>query len=212
MLPATATELTAGAIGPAHVRVITAMMRRLPSSTHPGTVAQAEQTLATAARRFDPAAVTRIGERLLAHLDPDGTAPTEEPETMRELRIRTDSDGVVGLTGKLDPEGGARVLEVLNSLNDRRPAADGVADMRDPARRNADALAEAMTCLLDDGELPTRGGQRPHLVLTMSLNELIDGLGSALLDTGGCLSGAEARHLACDAYLIRWCWAATQCH
>lgn len=119
-----------------------------------------------------------------------------------ELRVRSGPDGVVSLTGKLDPEGGARVLEVLNSLNGRRPAVDGVSDMRDPSRRNADALIEAMSRLLDDGELPARGGQRPHLVLTMGLNELIDGLGTALLDTGGCLSGAEARRLACDAYLI----------
>ncbi|MGH3837116.1 MAG: hypothetical protein ACRDSF_15665 [Pseudonocardiaceae bacterium] len=41
--------------------------------------AQAEQTLAHAARRFDPAALGRIAERLLAHLDPDGSAPAEEP-------------------------------------------------------------------------------------------------------------------------------------
>ncbi|HEX2264240.1 MAG TPA: hypothetical protein VHH52_10890 [Pseudonocardiaceae bacterium] len=27
----------------------------------------------------------RIGERLLAHLDPDGSIPSEQPETMREL-------------------------------------------------------------------------------------------------------------------------------
>ena len=54
-----------------------------------------------------------------------------------------------------------------------------------PYRRNADALIEAMTRNLDDGDLPTRGGQRPHLVLTMGLNDLIDSLGSALLDTGG---------------------------
>ena len=69
------------------------------------------------------------------HLDPDGKAPAEEPETMRELRFRTGSDGVVSLTGKLDPEGGARVLEVLGSLNDRRSAVDGVPDLRD--RRTA---------------------------------------------------------------------------
>ncbi|HVE96676.1 MAG TPA: DUF222 domain-containing protein [Pseudonocardiaceae bacterium] len=200
--PATATELAAGAIGPSHVRVITATMRQIPPSTHPSTAAEAEQTLATAARRFDPSALTRIGERLLAHLDPDGKAPSEEPETMRELRVRPDPDGTVSLAGKLDPEGGARVLEVLGSLNDRRPPVDGIPDPRDPARRNADALVEAMTRLLDDGELPTRGGQRPHLVLTTGLNDLIDGLGTALLDTGGCLSGAEARRLACDAYLI----------
>ncbi|MDQ4011558.1 MAG: HNH endonuclease [Actinomycetota bacterium] len=201
-LPATAIELAAGAIGPAHVRVITATMRLIPASTHPGTVAEVEQTLATAARRFDPAALSRIGERLLAHLDPDGTAPADEPENTRKLRVRTGSDGTVSLTGHLDPEGGARVLEVLGSLNGCRAPVDGIPDTRTPARRDADALVEAMSRLLDDGELPTRGGQRPHLVLTMGLNDLIDGLGSALLDTGGCLSAAEARRLACDAAII----------
>lgn len=71
-----------------------------------------------------------------------------------------------------------------------------------PYRRNADALIEAMTRNLDDGDLPTRGGQRPHLVLTMGLNDLIDSLGSALLDTGGRLSATEARRLACDCGVV----------
>ncbi len=201
-LPATAAELTAGAISPTHVRIIAAAMRRIPDGIHPETAAQAEQTLATAARRFDPAALGTIAERLLAHLDPDGPEPVEEPDTRRELRVRTGADGIVSLTGKLDPEGGARVLEVLGSLNARRPPVEGVPDNRSESRRNADALVEAMTSLLDEGELPTRGGQRPHLVLTMGLNELIDGLGSAALDTGGHLSAAEARCLACDATII----------
>ena len=201
-LPATAAELAAGAISPTHVRIIATAMGRIPDGTHPDKAAQAEQTLASAARRFDPAALTRIGERLLAHLDPDGPEPVEEPDTMRELRVRTGTDGVVSLTGKLDPEGGARVLEVLGSLNARQPPVDGVPDTRSQSRRDADALVEAMTSLLDEGELPTRAGQRPHLVLTMGLNELIDGLGSAALDTGGHLSAAEARCLACDATII----------
>ncbi|MGH3828531.1 MAG: DUF222 domain-containing protein [Pseudonocardiaceae bacterium] len=201
-LPSTAAELAAGAIGPAHVRVITATMRRIPPTTHPGTAAQAEETLAHAARRFDPSALTRIGERLLAILDPDGDEPADEPERVRELRVRTGSDGTVTLNGKLDPEGGARVLEVLNSLNGRRPPVDGVPDQRSRARRDADALVEAMSGLLDEGGLPTRGGQRPHLVLTMRLPDLIDGLGSAVLDTGGRVSAAETRRLACDAGVI----------
>ncbi|MGH3972605.1 MAG: DUF222 domain-containing protein [Pseudonocardiaceae bacterium] len=65
-----------------------------------------------------------------------------------------------------------------------------------------DALVEAMSCLLDEGELPARGGQRPHLVLTMRLTDLIEGLGSAVLDTGGQLSAAAARRLACDACIV----------
>ncbi|MGH8922820.1 MAG: DUF222 domain-containing protein, partial [Actinomycetes bacterium] len=142
-LPATAAELAAGAIGPAHLRVITATMRRMPSTAHPDAVAQAEQTLAQMARRFDPPALSRLAERLLAHLDPDGTAPAEEPEAQRELRVRTGSDGTVRLAGILDPEGGARVREVLGSLNQRRSPIDGVPDERSPARRDADALVEA---------------------------------------------------------------------
>ncbi|MGH8966087.1 MAG: DUF222 domain-containing protein, partial [Actinomycetes bacterium] len=201
-LPATAAELAAGAIGPTQLRVITATMGRIPPWALPEVAAQAEQTLASAARRFDPAALARIGQRLLAHLDPDGAAPAEEPETVRELRVRPGPDGVVSLTGKLDPEGGARALEVLNSLNGRRAPVDGVPDLRSLDRRHADALVEAMSCLLDEGELPSRGGQRPHLVLTMKLCDLIDGLGSATLDTGGCLSAAEARRLACDAAIV----------
>ena len=66
--------------------------------------AQAERILAHAARRFDPPALSRIGERMLAHLDPDGIAPSEEPETLRELRVRTGSDGTVSMTGHLDPK------------------------------------------------------------------------------------------------------------
>ncbi|HEU0086193.1 MAG TPA: DUF222 domain-containing protein [Pseudonocardiaceae bacterium] len=201
-LPATAAELAAGTIGLAHLRVITAVTRRIPPATHPETAAQAEQTLATAARRFDPTALARIGERLLAHLDPDGAAPAEEPETQRELRVRTRPDGTVRLTGKLDPEGGATVLAVLGSLNSRRPPVDGVPDTRSQARRDADALVEAMTRLLADADLPTRGGQRPHLVLTLGLAELVTGLGTATLDTGGQLTAAEARRLACDAGII----------
>ncbi|MGQ0778155.1 MAG: DUF222 domain-containing protein [Pseudonocardiales bacterium] len=204
-LPATAAELATGAIGPSHLRVITATLRRIPPTTHPDEVARAEQTLAhlaRLARRFDPPALTRLAERLLAHLDPDGRAPSEEPEEQRELRVRTGADGTVRLAGTLDPEGGARVKEVLGSLNQRRAPIEGVPDQRSPARRDADALVEAMTSLLDEGELPTRAGQRPHLVITVTLNDLIYGLGHLSLDTGGQLCAAEARRLACDATII----------
>ncbi|MGH3911855.1 MAG: DUF222 domain-containing protein, partial [Pseudonocardiaceae bacterium] len=155
VLPATAAELAAGAIGPGQLRVITATMRRIPDDIHPDTVAEVEQTLAQAARRFAPAELGRIGERLPAYLDPDGPEPVEEPETIRELRIRTGADGTVSLTGKLDPEGGARVLEVLGSLNGRRAPVEGVPDTRSQSRRDADALVEAMSRLLNEGTLPT---------------------------------------------------------
>jgi len=69
-----------------------------------------------------------LQKRLLAYLDPDGPEPAEEPETTRELRVRTGADGTVSLDGKLDPEGRARVLEVLGLLSTRRAPIDGVPD------------------------------------------------------------------------------------
>jgi Domain of unknown function (DUF222)/HNH endonuclease len=160
------------------------------------------RTVAASACRFDPAALTHIGERLLAYLDPDGPEPAEQPEQTRELRVRTGSDGTVCLSGRLDPEGGARVLEVLNSLNGRRAPVGGVPDLRSAARRNADALVEVMSSLLDQGICPAGAVNVPHLVLSMRLTDLIEGLGSAVLDTGGRISAAEARRLARDACIV----------
>jgi hypothetical protein len=60
---------------------------------------------------------------------------TGEPEQLRELRVRTRPDGTVTLNGKLDPEGGARVLEVLNSLNGRRPPVNSRITRRSDATR-----------------------------------------------------------------------------
>jgi hypothetical protein len=210
-LPATATELAAGAIGPGQLRVITSIMGRIPSTADPDAVELVEQSLASSACRFDPAALARIGERLLGYLNPDGPEPSEQPEQTRELQVRTGSDGTVSLSGRLDPEGGARVLEVLSSLNGRRPPVDGVPDLRSPARRNADALVEAMSSLLDEGNLPSRGAQRPHLVLTMKLTDLIEGLGSAVLDTGGRIPLPRPAVWPAMPALCPWCWVPIRC-
>ncbi|MGH3780434.1 MAG: DUF222 domain-containing protein, partial [Pseudonocardiaceae bacterium] len=40
----------------------------------------AEAELARQARSFHPTALHKIGQRVLAHLDPDGPAPRDEPE------------------------------------------------------------------------------------------------------------------------------------
>lgn len=71
--------------------MITATTRGIPPSTHPGTVAQAEYTLPTAAHRFDPVTLSRIGERLLAHLDPGVTSPASsgKPVVRKRRGLRT---------------------------------------------------------------------------------------------------------------------------
>ena len=74
-------------------------------------------------------------------------------------------------------------------------------DTRTPSQRRADALDEIVTRVLDSGELPVRGGQRPHLTITASLETLRGDPGAAagLLDWGWPISGRAVRRIAEDA-------------
>ncbi|MDQ5856163.1 MAG: 13E12 repeat family protein, partial [Actinomycetota bacterium] len=81
--PAPAAAFAAGEISTAAVRIVTDAMRRVPTGMHPETEANAEQTLAGHARRFEPRPLAQITHRVLAHLDPDGPPPTEAPPPQR---------------------------------------------------------------------------------------------------------------------------------
>jgi hypothetical protein len=74
-------------------------------------------------------------------------------------------------------------------------------DERTPGQRRADALVEIATRTLDRGDLPVRGGQRPHITITATLETLRGDPGSpaALLDWGWPISGKALRRIATDA-------------
>ena len=94
------------------------------------------------------------------------------------LKVATYDDGSVRLDGLLDPEGGAIVTNVLAPF--ARPS--GADDHRNIAQRNANALVEACNHLLDDGNVPQRAGQRPHLHVTTTLETLLDHIGADAAD------------------------------
>src|SRR5882724_3364565 len=149
--PVTAEAAAEGAVGAEQVRVIITTIPKLPA----GAQADAEEFLATQARIHDAATLGKIAQRLKATLDPDGPAPTEEPEKVRELTFSTTPDGKVRFGGVLDPEGAAIVRAVLDSLAKPHPV-DGKRDQRSPSRRNCDAFIEAMRrLLLAAADLPT---------------------------------------------------------
>ena len=61
---------------------------------------------------------------------------------------------------------------------------------------------EVLRRYLDIGDLPMVGGERPHVTVTMTLEDLQRGVGAATLDHGGPISAGQARMLACDAKII----------
>jgi hypothetical protein len=113
-----------------------------------------------------------------------------------------DRDGGYELAGWLDREAAEIVRSALSPLAAPRPTTDTEVDLRDTAQRDADALVELAQRALDSGELPTEGGQRPQVVVTVSLPVLQGRIGSASLALGGRINADIARRIACDAHVI----------
>jgi hypothetical protein len=75
-------------------------------------------------------------------------------------------------------------------------------DLRDHGARMIDALVDGCRKLMTAQVLPTSHGVTPRLTLTMDLDKLRAGVGTATLDTGETLSATAVRRLACDCELI----------
>ncbi|WP_159067499.1 HNH endonuclease signature motif containing protein [Gordonia iterans] len=82
-LAATASAVADGEAGGAHVAAVAEIMDKLPSAVTHDQRVKAEAMLADAARRLDPAAVTVVGNRILAWLDPDGTLADDHDRQRR---------------------------------------------------------------------------------------------------------------------------------
>src|SRR5439155_23903390 len=126
-------------------------------------------------------------------------AEEQRREERRYLHMREAFDGGYHLEGYLDPERGARLKTAINGvLGPRRKD-----DQRSPGVRRADGLDDIVTQVLDGGRLRVRGGQRPHLTVTATLETLRGdpGAPAALLDWGFPISGKALRRIASDAEL-----------
>ena len=205
LLPTTAAALAAGEIGAGQVRVITEMMAAIPASVSAADRDAAEAELAGYARSFNPTSLHTISRHLLAHLDPDGPEPRDEPESdpgAGELRLRNRRDGRLGLEGFLEAEHGAAFRSLIDQLAGPRPASEGIPDLRSTPQRNAEALLEICGLARAAEQCPSTGGEPAHLTVTIDWDALRTGLGLATLDYGTHISAAEARRWACDAKII----------
>ncbi|MEV0273589.1 DUF222 domain-containing protein [Hamadaea sp. NPDC050747] len=101
--------------------------------------------------------------------------------------------------GGAGSEGGAGQSGAVGSAGRTLP---GEADLRSAGARRADALIELCQRILNAGELPDNGGEKPHLTVTLPWDALQAKVGAGLLDTGDLLTPETVRRLACDAMII----------
>ncbi|HTZ44902.1 MAG TPA: DUF222 domain-containing protein [Jatrophihabitans sp.] len=201
--PLTAEEFAAGELSGDHASVVADVIETLPAPARAEHAATVETTLVELAAEHDPRTLKQLGQRILAHLDPDGAAPTERTQAaVRDLSLRPAPDGLVRIEGLLTPACAAVWEAALTPLSAQRQPDDLGADTRSIAQRWHDAFEQAGQMLLDSGNLPSQAGLPAQLIITVDLHDLERRTGRATTHHGGSLTIREALRLAADADVI----------
>jgi hypothetical protein len=203
-LPAVAAGFADGTITAAQVAVIA------PIAGEPERAAAAEQEvdLGVIDESMAAVAITQPHHKLaqVVHLyrdalDPDGAEP--DPTEGRALTVAKHADGSVSGSYRLDPVGGEKFQAVIESMvQAARPSGDS----RTRAQAQADALVQLCDNALASGGLPVLRTVKPHLIVTIDVEDLLDpstGPGAAETGFGATVSAAAARWAACDATVTR---------
>jgi 5-methylcytosine-specific restriction protein A len=204
-LAATATVFATGEVSVRHVEVIAdALSSPEAGRLAPETWAGVEEQLAGYASLYPPRELASLARDLLTLLDQDGPEPDHgDPPQPDELHLTRNPAGGGGrIKGRLDAptlDAVATALDALFKPTASKPCAE---DPRTLPERQADALGEVCRHALDHGEVGTTGGERPHLNVTISLDELERRARGALLDFGGQLHPTDLRTLCCDARVV----------
>lgn len=203
-LAQTAMVVAAGEINFEHAGVIANAVESLPDPVRADHASQVEHTLTRFARTEDPRSLKLLADRIVAHLDPDGTPPVEvdRQHSRRRLLLWRNADGSGDLTGTLTPACQAIWQAVLTSLASQRTDDAGGPDLRSQPQRMHDAFEEAGRRLLATGELPDTAGLPSALIITIDLRDLESRIGTATTHHGGTLSIDEALRIAADGALI----------
>jgi hypothetical protein len=220
-LPATGDALAAGAVNVEQAQVIAAAVADLPPDVPADVRAAGEQYLIGQAGVFGPRELGALGQRLYEVIAPvdaarrevDTLARAEERARLRRGLSLTDVPGTsqVRLSGWLDRDDAATINAALDPLcaprrayapRDDRAPTRAPRDDRAPIQRRLDALIDICRLACATGNLPTNGGDRPQVIITINLEALTAQTGAATLDDGNPLSPTTARRIACDAAII----------
>jgi hypothetical protein len=130
-----------------------------------------------------------------------GIDPEERQREQRNFHASVTWGGMVRVDGDLDPETGESLLTALEAVLDAE-AKSRKHDPRTPAQRRADALDEICRGWLDSADRARVGGERPHVTVTISADQLAQG-DEAELDHTGPIDGMTAKRISCDASVRR---------
>ncbi len=176
-LPALAAAVAEGAVGEDHIRAVCAAVDILPSCVSPADAAEAERTLVAHATKLDAGVVTKLGQRIADHLNPDGLFNDDDRARRRGLHLGPQGpDGMSRLSGLLDPEARAYFEAIGAAVRPGRHQPDSAEpegrDQRTPAQRCHDALKIGLEAAIASGKLGVHRGHPVTVIATTTLAEL----------------------------------------
>ncbi|MGY1837982.1 MULTISPECIES: DUF222 domain-containing protein [unclassified Modestobacter] len=202
--PVLAAGFAAGAVSAAQVNVVA-------EKVGPGEVAKAaeqgidlgafDQVWSQVAAESPHQSLVAAVQAFEEALDPDGPEP--DPTEGRRLSLVRHADGSGSGRFDADAVGFEKVRAAIESIvQANRPKGD----TRTRAQQQADALIQLCDNALAAGGLPTLRTEKPHVVLGIDVEDLVDpatGPGAGQTGFGASISAARARWLACDAVVSR---------
>ena len=199
-LPEVKAAAEAGRIRPSHVAVFATGLKRLG----PSVMREHLDLLLPVAETCDPSDLLTVVDRLRDTVDPDAAdRDWIHAQEKYDVNLRRVGHGY-DLSGYLDPETGAKLKQVLDSVS----APECSEDQRPVAQRRVEGLNRLVSAILDSG-LPSDKGVRPHLAVTVGLDTLqkavrgdrISSAPPAFLAGYGLIGRDLLSRLACDATL-----------
>lgn len=201
-----------GMVSAQQARGIVAGLKQLPLALSPAQLEACQADVVGFADRLDPDELRKVAERMAEVVDPDHAESLEADRLERDARIAfrrrslmfvPDHHGSMLIRGQLPLADGQLFLAQLDALLPSTASYSLTNEIPDRPARRADALMRWCAIQSSSGELPAQGGDRPQVILTLSLRSLTSGLAAAaVLGSGEQISAGEARRLSCDAHVI----------
>ncbi len=208
------------------VTIISTALDNVRHLTNQDTLARMEHALTRTAIQTDPDFLTKITKRWNDYIDQDGPEPTEEAlhQLQGTFLRRRRRYGLHHLEIFATTEQYETLTTVMNTATNPRHTTQPTGpdlDRRSRAQKLLDGLVGACNLAMTTGKLPTNGGLRPQLTVTISHQDLFDQLTHSNTPTNpdtktttgtGTSTGAATftgpihhntiRKIACDADII----------
>jgi hypothetical protein len=194
------------ALNQAQAEAIVSALEKVPTSAMVPVedLLVAEEEMVKAAAVLAPGDLRKLGKEVRERLDTDGAEPNDDDlASSRETLWLKKADQGVTFGGYLAGEN-AELFETLIFAGAKpHKTPDGSRDPRTRGKRQADALTAILTTAAGTGTaVPAHGGIKPHITVTIDLEDLKSATGRGDLVHGDSLSAGAVRRLACDSGVI----------